>query len=114
MNEYLEVLNQFFLDRNLFISPAKSTATMFTTCTQDMSVELPIKINNTDVPTVRNPKILGTILDPRLTFNAHSEYVKGRVLQRNNLLKALSGTSWGKDKETVLTTYKAVGRSIFD
>ena len=78
-----------------------------------MSIKLPIKIDNTEVPTVINPKILGTILDPLLKFNAHSQYVKTRVAQRNNVLKALAGTSWGKDKETILTTYKAIGRSIF-
>ena len=37
-----------------------------------------------------------------------------RVSSRNNILKALAGTSWGKQKETLLMTYKAVGRSIIN
>ena len=28
------------------------------------------------------------------------------------MLKALSGTTWGSDRETLLTTYQAIGRSI--
>ena len=32
--------------------------------------------------------------------------------QRNNLLKALAGSTFGCDKETLLTTYQAIGLSI--
>ena len=32
----------------------------------------------------------------------------------NNILKTLAGTSWGQQKETLLMTYKAVGRSIIN
>ena len=35
-----------------------------------------------------------------------------RVSKRNNVLKALAGTNWGQQKETLLLTYKALGRSI--
>ena len=44
----------------------------------------------------------------------HSDYVAERVYSRNNILKALAGTSWGQQKETVLITYKAVRRSIIN
>ena len=37
-----------------------------------------------------------------------------RVSGRNNILKALAGTSWGQQNETPLMTYKAVGRSIIN
>ena len=35
-----------------------------------------------------------------------------RVSKRNNVLKALVGTNWEQQKETLLLTYKALGRSI--
>ena len=35
-----------------------------------------------------------------------------RVSKRNNVLKALACTNWGQQKETLLMTYKALGRSI--
>ena len=44
----------------------------------------------------------------------HSCYVSERVSSRNNILKALAGASWGQQKETLLMTYKAVGRSIIN
>ena len=34
------------------------------------------------------------------------------VSKRNNVLKALAGTNWGQQNETLLMTYKALGRSI--
>ena len=34
------------------------------------------------------------------------------MAKRNNILKALAGSSWGQQKETLLVTYKAIGRSI--
>ena len=34
------------------------------------------------------------------------------MLQRNNLLIALAGSTWGCDKETLLTIYQTIGRSI--
>ena len=35
-----------------------------------------------------------------------------RVSKGNNVLKAMAGTNWGQQKETLLLTYKALGRSI--
>ena len=43
--------------------------------------------------------------------NKHSQYVAERV---SGILKALAGTSWGQQLETLLMTYKAVGRSIIN
>ena len=53
-------------------------------------------------------------MDTSLSFNKHNTHVAERVSSRNNILKALAGTSWGQQKETLLMTYKAVGRSIIN
>ena len=36
-----------------------------------------------------------------------------RVLPRINILKALTGTFWGEQKETILNTYISLIRSLF-
>ena len=46
--------------------------------------------------------------------NKYSSHVAERVSGRNNILKALASTSWGQQKETLLMSYKAVGRSIIN
>ena len=45
-------------------------------------------------------------------LNTHCVEVANRVSKRNNVLKALAGTNWGQQKEMLLLTYKALGRSI--
>ena len=37
-----------------------------------------------------------------------------KVRTRNNILKALARTSWDQQKETLLLTYQALGRSVID
>ena len=51
-------------------------------------------------------------MDPSLSFHKHSNYVSNRIDKRNNMLKALAGSSWGQDKETLLLTYNALRKSI--
>ena len=58
------------------------------------------------------PKIQGVYLDTFFSFNNHCVQVANRVDKRHNVLKALPGTNWGQQKETLLMTYKALGRSI--
>ena len=52
-------------------------------------------------------------MDPSLSsFHRHCNYGSDRIDKRNNMLKALAGSSWGQDKETLLLTYNALGKSI--
>ena len=111
-NKYLEELNNWFKSRNLSLSAPKSSATLFTTASQEVKTVLPITIDNTPVPTVQDPKILGARLDPLLTFKNQVKDMKDKVKSRNNILKALAGSDWGKDKETLTATYKAIGQSV--
>ena len=50
-------------------------------------------------------------MDPSLSFLKHCTYVSDRIDKRNNMLKALAGSSWGQE-ETLLLTYNAFGKSI--
>ena len=51
-------------------------------------------------------------MDPSLSFHHHCNYVTDRMDKRNNMLKALAVSSWGQDKEPLLLTYNASGKSI--
>ena len=66
------------------------------------------------MPTVEDPKILGARLDPLLTFKNQVKDMKDKVKSRNNILKALAGSTWGKDKEVLATTYSAIGKSVLN
>ena len=71
-----------------------------------------ITLEDTQLPLERSPKILGVIMEPSLFFHRHCNYVLDRIDKRNNMLKALAGSSWGQKKDTLLLTYNALGKSI--
>ena len=98
----------------MLISAPKSSVTLPTLDTHQAKIHPSIFIQNSHQPLVKCPRILVVYLDPSLSFNRHSQYVAERVSGRNNILKALTGTLWGQQKETLLMTYKAVGRSIIN
>ena len=114
INNYLEEITAYLNDNSLLISAPKFSVTLLTPDTHQAKIHLRIFIENSHLPLVMCPMILGVYLDPSLSFNKHSQYVAERVSGRNNILKALAGTSWGQQKETLLMTYKAGGRSIIN
>ncbi len=60
------------------------------------------------VPTVKHPKILGVTFDNMNNFGKHAANTKQKMSQRTNVLKCLAGTTWGKSKEIIVNTYKAI------
>ena len=51
-------------------------------------------------------------MDPSLSFHKHCNYVTDRIDKINKMLKALAGSSCGHEKDTLLLTYNALGKSI--
>ena len=94
------------------IAPEKSLATLFTPWTSQVNAEPQTYINNIPVPTIKRPKILGVTFDPLFTFTPHVTEIAGRASSRFQVLKALTGTSWGQDKETILLTFKAIIKPV--
>ena len=114
LNNYLEEITAYLKDNSLLISAPKSSVMLLIPDTHQAMTHPSILIGDSHLSLVKCARILGVYLDPSLSFNKHSQYVAGRVSGRNDILKALAGTSWGQQKETLLMTYKAVGRSIIN
>ena len=114
LNSYLATVNDWFKSRNLFISPSKSSATVFSTFSNDASVVLEVKVDGQIVPTVKKPTFLGICFDTLLSFRQHAANLKSKLQAKNNVLLALSGSTWGKDKEIITTTFKAIGQSLIN
>ena len=112
VNTYLTEMSRFLQENSLLISAPKSSVTLFTPDPAQANTRPKIKIADSEIPLVRSPKLLGVYLDTFFSFNKHCVQVANRVSKRNNVLKALAGTNWGQQKETLLMTYKALGRSI--
>ena len=63
------------------------------------------------------PKVLGLTLDPRLTYSTHIHNISVHTHKPLQIIKALTATGWGKQKETLETlmaTYKAVMRPALE
>ena len=105
-------MSRFLRENSLLISAPKSSVTLFTPDPTQANTHTKIKIADSEIPLVRNPKLLGVYLVTFFSFNKHCVQVANRVSKRNNVLKALVGTNWGQQKETLLMTCKALGRSI--
>ena len=65
------------------------------------------------LPLDRTPRILGVVFDTGFRFKYHIENLVTRAAPRINVLKALTGTSWGQQRETIEITYKSLIRSLF-
>ena len=48
------------------------------------------------------------------TFTSHIKHTAAKGKKRVNVLKALAGTDWGQEKETITNTYKATCRSVLE
>jgi len=114
LNTYVPILLQFFKERDLIVSPEKSTVTLFSPQPNQAHEHPPVTINGTIVPLEKQPRILGVIHDTMYTFTPHCRAQAAKVRARNNILKALAGTSRGQQKETIILTYQALGRSVID
>ena len=100
-------------ERNLIISARKSTVTLFTSQTQQHHDHPTVPLNGTPLPLEKNPKILGVTFDPHFYFHKHVEEIVKRAKPRLNILKLLTGTNWGQQKETILITNKSLIGSLF-
>ena len=111
---FINHLVNYFEERELEISPEKSTITLFTPDTHEANIHPIVKIKNKIVKLDQNPKILGIYFDKMHFFNHHATKTAAKANKKINILKALAGTTWGQDQETLLITYKSIGRSVLE
>ena len=110
LQPYLNEIHNWTLDNNLTLNADKSTSTLFTLDPSETDKQLNLTINNKIVPTVKYPKILGLTFDPRINFLQHTRNAIEKAKKGINILKALTSTGWGKQKETLVSTYNAITR----
>ena len=111
---YLEQVHHWTSQNSLKLNPTKTTTTLFTPDPAEYNNTLTLEIDNTILPTIKEPKILGLTLDPKLTFNKHIQGAIEKSKKTLNIIKTLTTTHWGKSKETLTNTYKTITRPIIE
>ncbi|KAE9530683.1 hypothetical protein AGLY_011145 [Aphis glycines] len=70
-----------------------------------------LKKNNRIIPTKNQIKILGMIFVSKLSWLPHLKITKTSLIQKLNIIKIISHTSWGGDTSSLLKIYRALIRS---
>ena len=92
----------------------KTQATLFTPDPYEYNHALNLHINGTRIKTTKRPTILGLTFDPKLKFHEHIKNTEKKANGTIKCIKALSGTNWGQQKETLVNTYKQYTRPIME
>ena len=66
--------------------------------------QLKVRCNGNIVPCESHPKYLGITLDRTLTYKNHLDQLSQKVSARNNLLRRLSGQTWGASFNVLQTS----------
>ena len=110
---YLDVVVKWIKDNDLILAD-KTQVTLFTPDPAEFDHQLNLKIENTPLETKKNPVILGLTFDPKLNFTQHIKTTEAKAKGTLKLVKALSGTDWGQQKEVLCNTYKQYTRPIIE
>lgn len=116
-----EEINKIYLfceEWCLKLNSSKTTYTVFTPAGKRKSYErlysMDLALNGHKIALDPYPKLLGIILDPKLSFMKHIEYISDKVTDRQNVIKALKGRLWSSNIKLLLNYYKTCILSIFE
>lgn len=71
-------------------------------------------LNDTTIPHTHETKILGITYNTSMSFAQHVSNIVTKCRPRLNALRALTGTTFGQHKETLIIVYKQYIRSTID
>ena len=85
----------------------KTMGIVFTNKKIDLN-SIRIKIDNNFIVFKRDCKLLGVILDSHMTWKPHIDFLIEKSVKSLNLMRSISGSSWGSNKDTLLILYKSI------
>ena len=99
---------------NLLLNPDKTTCILFTPDPAEYTSNLDLTIHNKALPMATHPNVLGLTLDLKLTYSTHIHTISVQAHKPLQIIKTLTATGWGKQKETLMATYKAFMRPALE
>ena len=90
------------------VKTAESRVTLFTPDTNEHHLHPQVKLADQVLTLEKKPNVFGVTFDTHLTFTLHCNNIAVKGQQLNNSLRALAGSTWGCNKETLLTTYHTI------
>lgn len=110
INNALELVNDFLINRDLSLSLEKCEAVWFTKGKRRDQPPL-IQLGNHIIPYKHNVKYLGVIFQKHLKWDLHIENITNKAKKALNVLRAVCRVWWGADPCTLLIIFSALVRS---
>ena len=105
---------QLWCDTNGFKFSTSKTVCMHFCQLRKPHSDPSLKLNNKEIPIVKQFKFLGLIFDSKLSFIPHLKYLKTKCSKAINILKVTGHYDWGADLKTLLALYKSLIKSKLD
>ena len=90
INQFISLVVDYLTERDLIVSPEKSTVTLFTPDTKEVNINPEVKIQGQAVKLDKNPKLLGVAFDTMFNFTSHDKNTVAKAKTKVNVLKALN------------------------
>ena len=94
------------------VSAQKSSITVVTPFNREYNSQPTITLNGSQIPVEPSTKILGTTFDRGMTFKPHITELTSKTKSRLNVMRALTATTFGQQKESILNLYKQFVRPV--
>jgi hypothetical protein len=114
LNDSLAKVEVWADAKKLTIAPHKSSVILFTPDPHQTNAHPQVFYKGDLIPLNKTPKNLGNVLDSCFNSSHHVADIDSSLSRSINILKALSGSTWGQSKETILATYKQLLRPKMD
>ena len=114
LNGDLRRLHEYCQTWKLKVNCEKTVYTIFTKSHKVAKKNISLVLDNKKLPREEQPTYLGVTLDRQLNLKKHVENIRNKALKRLQLLKRLTGTTWGSDKDTLRGLYLGYVRSALE
>ena len=110
LQKSINAISKWADEHGFRFSSSKTVAVRFTRSTRNEIIPN-LKLRDTLIPFEKEVKFLGMIFDNKLTWSSHIDSLKIKVKKSLDILRVVSGFSWGAPKESLLRLYDSICRS---
>jgi ribonuclease HI len=109
----LDLIGEWCKEWGFTLNTEKTTGIIFSR-KKECNNRINLKIQGKTIIFKNSCKLLGVTFDNHLTWNPHTDELVDKSKKSLNILRCVSGTTWGAGKSVLLTLYKALILSQID